>query len=68
MVEEELVAMVTEINMADTSDGWWFDSGAPVHVCKDKSLFKTYEVISVAKKFRWGIIVEPRLLEKEVSL
>ncbi|KAG5527251.1 hypothetical protein RHGRI_028223 [Rhododendron griersonianum] len=43
MVEEQLVAMVTEINMADTSSGWWFDSGATVHVCKDRSLFKTYE-------------------------
>lgn len=43
MVEEQLVAMVTEINMADTTSGWWFDSGATVHVCKDRSLFKTYE-------------------------
>ncbi|CAL5332481.1 unnamed protein product [Camellia sinensis] len=43
MVEEALVAMVTKINMADTSSGWWFDSGAMVHVCKDRLLFKTYE-------------------------
>lgn len=54
MVEEELVAMVTEINMADTSDGWWFDSGATVHVCKDKSLFKTYEVISDGQEVQMG--------------
>lgn len=54
MVEEELVAMVTEINMADTSDGWWFDSGATVHVCKDKSLFKTYEVVNDGQEVQMG--------------
>ncbi|KAK3010232.1 hypothetical protein RJ639_010922 [Escallonia herrerae] len=45
MFEENLVAMATEINMTDSSSssGWWFDSGAVTHICKDRTLFKTYE-------------------------
>lgn len=42
MVEETFVAMISEINMIGGSEGWWIDSGAARHVCKDRSLFKSY--------------------------
>lgn len=47
MVSEWRVSMISELNMAlstfNLSD-WWYDSNVLVHVCNDKTLFKTYEV------------------------
>jgi len=42
---QEMVAMITEINMASPTiknHDWFLDSGATVHICNNKSLFKTY--------------------------
>ncbi|GJU44242.1 zinc finger, CCHC-type containing protein [Tanacetum coccineum] len=33
------------VNMGDKV-AWWVDSGATIHVCKDKCLFKTYELLN----------------------
>ncbi|MGV8065607.1 hypothetical protein PJP13_29695, partial [Mycobacterium kansasii] len=36
--------MVTELNLVQEKiPGWWYDTGATVHVCNDRSAFKTYE-------------------------
>ncbi|XP_039158512.1 probable acyl-activating enzyme 1, peroxisomal [Eucalyptus grandis] len=37
--------MVSEINSTTVQSGWWIDSGATVHVCKDKYMFKQFEEI-----------------------
>jgi len=46
MVSNIQIGMIIELNMATnvvkTSD-WWLDSSATVHVCNNKSWFKTYE-------------------------
>ncbi|KAM2175214.1 hypothetical protein ACFX1Q_034643 [Malus domestica] len=44
LVEEQLIAMISKINLVDGSEGWWVDTGASRHVCYDHSLFKTYSV------------------------
>ncbi|XP_048431994.1 uncharacterized protein LOC125473355, partial [Pyrus x bretschneideri] len=44
LVEEQLIAMISEINVVDGSKGWWVDTGASCHVCYDHSIFKTYSV------------------------
>ena len=54
MIEENLVAMISEINMASVKTGWWIDSGATIHVCKDKSLFKGFEEISEITEVQMG--------------
>lgn len=46
MVEDKIVAMVTEVNMSTTTSGWWFDTWATIHVCYDKTMFKTYVKVS----------------------
>lgn len=46
LLEEPLVAMITEVNMIGGSKGWWIDIEAKRHVCHDHRLFKTYNGIT----------------------
>ena len=44
VVEDSLVAVVQEANSVSGNDNdWWFDTGATIHICKDRNLFKSYE-------------------------
>ena len=45
MISDAHISMITEVNMATgtKSTDWWYDSGATVHVCNNKSLFKEFE-------------------------
>ena len=36
---KRFIGMISEINTLDDENGWWVDSGATRHVCKDKTLF-----------------------------
>uniref|UniRef100_A0A2N9JAE7 CCHC-type domain-containing protein n=1 Tax=Fagus sylvatica TaxID=28930 RepID=A0A2N9JAE7_FAGSY len=45
MVSEMQIGMITEVHMANAaknSSEWWYDSGATIHVCNNKILFKEY--------------------------
>jgi hypothetical protein len=45
MVSEMQIGMITEVHMANAaknSSEWWYDSGATIHVCNNKMLFKEY--------------------------
>jgi hypothetical protein len=57
MVSNIQIRMTTELNMATnvlkTSD-WWLDSGATVHVCNNKTWFKTYEELKKLKEVLMG--------------
>jgi hypothetical protein len=44
-VEENLVAVISEVNMVVNASGWWVDTGATRHICGEKNLFKTYEKV-----------------------
>ena len=54
VIEEPLVAMVTEISILKGLGGWWIDSGATRHVCYDKTWFKTYTILDEKKKIMLG--------------
>ena len=44
---EDIVATISEIcAIQGKISGWWYDTCAAIHVCYDKSLFKTYKKIN----------------------
>ena len=46
VANENLVAMISEINLLEDHDmGWWIDSSATRHVCKNITLFKNMEQV-----------------------
>jgi hypothetical protein len=50
MVSNLHISMIFELNMADAklkSPDWWYDTGAIVHVCNNKSHFKSLEDATV---------------------
>ncbi|KAA0035651.1 uncharacterized protein E5676_scaffold455G00960 [Cucumis melo var. makuwa] len=45
LIEDELVAMISEVNVIKGSEGWWLDIGASCHVYHDLSSFKKYNEV-----------------------
>ncbi|KAK0580419.1 hypothetical protein LWI29_001745 [Acer saccharum] len=62
MTDDKYVATVCDANSVDIESGWWLDTGASIHICKDRSLFKTYEKtedgneVKVANNFRSKVV------------
>lgn len=38
--------MVTELNLVGDEVEWWLDTGVTRHICNDRNMFKSYEVVS----------------------
>ncbi|KAL5834846.1 hypothetical protein ACOSQ4_014343 [Xanthoceras sorbifolium] len=53
LTKEQLIAMISEINIVGGSKGWWVDTGASRHVCYDRAMFKSYYE-TVDKKVLFG--------------
>ncbi|KAA0037119.1 uncharacterized protein E5676_scaffold832G001570 [Cucumis melo var. makuwa] len=45
LIEDELVAMISEVNVIGRSEGWWLDTSASHHVYHDLSLFRKYNKV-----------------------
>ena len=57
MVSNLHISMVFELNMADAKSkslDWWYDTGATVHVCNNKSHFKSLEDAMVEQQVQMG--------------
>ncbi|GKV04962.1 hypothetical protein SLEP1_g17039 [Rubroshorea leprosula] len=56
MVSEMQIGMVTELNMENPTKSmdWWLDSGATVHVCNNKTQFKSYEDLKEPEEVLMG--------------
>ncbi|XP_077237233.1 uncharacterized protein LOC143878903 [Tasmannia lanceolata] len=42
---EDIVAVISEVNMINDDVDWWVDSGATKHVARNKNLLETYEPV-----------------------
>ncbi|KAA0059670.1 putative Polyprotein [Cucumis melo var. makuwa] len=49
LIEDELVAMISEVNVIRGFEGWWLDTGASHHVCHDLSIFRKYNEVKDKK-------------------
>ncbi|KAA0048175.1 putative Polyprotein [Cucumis melo var. makuwa] len=45
LIEDELVAMISEVNVIRGSEDWWLDTGASRHVCHDLSFSRKYNEV-----------------------
>ncbi|KAA0062929.1 putative Polyprotein [Cucumis melo var. makuwa] len=45
LIEDGLVATISEVNVIGGSEGWWLDTGAFHHVYHDLSLFRKYNEV-----------------------
>ena len=46
LIEDELVAMISEMNVIGGSKGWWLETSASHHVCHNLSLFRKYNDVN----------------------
>jgi hypothetical protein len=44
-VEENLIAIISEVNIVINDSSWWVDTGATRHIYRDRNLFKKYEKV-----------------------
>ena len=61
------VGMIIELNMASVTtknQDWWLDFGATIHVCNDKSYFKTCAEIKELENVLIGNHVIAEMLGK----
>ena len=57
MVSNLHISMISELNMADAkskSSDSWYDTGATIHVCNNKSHFKSLEDATVEQQVQMG--------------
>lgn len=53
--EISLTAVISEVNMVGSNPKeWWIDTGATRHVCSDKELYTTFEVVENGEKLFMG--------------
>ena len=53
--KDNFVAMINDqINIVQSDNDWWVDSGASKHVCKDRSFFKTLVSVEDGKVLYMG--------------
>ena len=61
------ISMISELNMADAkskSPNWWYDTSATIHVCNNKSYFKSLEDARVGQQVQMEITTLQKSKEK----
>ena len=52
--DDNLVVVVTKVNMVSIEKGWWIDTGATRHICSDKNMFSEYNKVVDGEKLFMG--------------
>ena len=51
----DLTTVISEVNLVGSNPKeWWIDTGATGHVCSDKKMFSTFELIKTGEKVFMG--------------
>ncbi|OMO60891.1 wall-associated receptor kinase 2-like protein [Corchorus capsularis] len=67
MISEMHIGMITEVHMSNAaieSSTWWLDSGATIHICNNKKMFKTYEACEDSGNLLMGNHVTAKVVGK----
>ncbi|KAL2466588.1 Wall-associated receptor kinase 2-like [Abeliophyllum distichum] len=52
---DNIDATVSEINVVkEKAPGWWYDTCTTIHVCYDKSFFKSYQDVDDGQQIQMG--------------
>ncbi|URE42102.1 Retrotransposon protein [Musa troglodytarum] len=63
--DDNIIATVSEVNaIFGKIFGWWYDTCATVHVCYDKTLFKTYREVTDGQEIQMGNEVRSKVIGK----
>lgn len=54
MAEENLMAVVSEVNIVGNKKGWWIDTGATHPIFNDRITFKNYKMVGAGIKLFMG--------------
>ena len=55
MFDIDLTTIISEVNLVGSNPKeWWIDTGATRHVCLDKKMFSTFELIKIEEKVFMG--------------
>lgn len=54
--DDELTTIVTEANMIGDETDWWIDTGVTGHICGNKALFTTYQLVEEGMNLSSNII------------
>jgi len=57
---------VTKANHVTSENGWWLDTGATIHISKDRRLYKTYEVIDDGIEVQMGYNIRTKVIGKGI--
>ncbi|XP_077251432.1 uncharacterized protein LOC143890609 [Tasmannia lanceolata] len=52
--DQYLSAVVSEVNLVSNVKDWWVDTGATRHICSDRSVFSSYELVGDGEQFFMG--------------
>ncbi|GJS87278.1 retrovirus-related pol polyprotein from transposon TNT 1-94 [Tanacetum coccineum] len=53
----DVISMISEVNLVGSNNsGWWVDTGATHHVCADKSLFHSSELLTMKRSCTWATL------------
>jgi hypothetical protein len=63
-VEENLIAVISEVNMVINDSSWWVDTGATRHICRERNLFKKYEKVDEEIELYMGNSTITKVVEK----
>ncbi|BFG40515.1 hypothetical protein CerSpe_267890 [Prunus speciosa] len=52
--DNNLSALISEVNLVSNTKEWWVDTGATRHICSDRRMFTTYQQLNQGEQLLMG--------------